>query len=230
MGQYGAETVKLTADDGHSFDAYVARPAGQPPNDQPRAGLVVIQEIFGVNRHIRAVADSYAAEGYLAIAPALFDRVEPGIELGYDQDDIARGREIRGKIAWDQALADITAALGFVAGAGKVGVVGYCWGGSLAWLTATRLQPAAAVCYYGGNIYEFRDEQPTCPVVFHFGEEDAAIPMEQVRAVGATHPKEELYTYPAGHGFNCDMRGSYDAESAQLARQRTMTFFSRVIG
>ncbi len=219
------ETVKLTADDGHSFDAYVARPA-----EQPRAGLVIIQEIFGVNVHIRGVADSFAAEGYLAIAPALFDRVGPGIELGYDPDDVAKGREIRGKIAWDQALADIAAALGFVAGAGKAGVVGYCWGGSLAWLTATRLKPAAAVCYYGGNVYEFRDEQPNCPVVFHFGEEDAGIPMDQVKTVGEAHPEEELYTYPAGHGFNCDMRGSYHAESAALARERTLTFLKRTIG
>lgn len=225
MGDYSAETVKLTADDGHSFDAYVARPAGQP-----RAGLVVIQEIFGVNVHIRSVADSYAAEGYLAIAPALFDRVDPGIELGYDKDDIAKGREIRGRIDWDQAMADIAAALGFVAGAGKVGVVGYCWGGSLAWLAATRLNPAAAVCYYGGNIYEFRDEQPNCPVMFHFGEEDGGIPMDQVRVVGATHPDAELHSYPAGHGFNCDMRGSYDAESAKLARERTLTFLARTIG
>ncbi len=224
------ETVKLTADDGHSFDAYVARPAEQPPSDQPRAGLVIIQEIFGVNVHIRGVADSFAAEGYLAIAPALFDRVGPGIELGYDPDDVAKGREIRGKIAWDQALADIAAALGFVAGAGKAGVVGYCWGGSLAWLTATRLKPAAAVCYYGGNVYEFRDEQPNCPVVFHFGEEDAGIPMDQVTAVGEAHPEEELYTYPAGHGFNCDMRGSYHAASAALARERTLTFLKRTIG
>jgi carboxymethylenebutenolidase len=225
MGDHSAETVKLTADDGHSFDAYVAR-----PSDQPRAGLVVIQEIFGVNVHIRSVADSFAAEGYLAIAPALFDRVGPGIELGYDKDDIAKGREIRGKIAWEPALADIAAALGFVAGAGKAGVVGYCWGGSLAWLTATRLKPAAAVCYYGGNIYEFRDEQPNCPVVFHFGEEDSGIPMDQVKAVGEAHPEEELYTYPAGHGFNCDMRGSYHAESAALARERTLTFLKRTIG
>ncbi len=225
MGEHSAETVKLTADDGHSFDAYVAR-----PSDQPRAGLVVIQEIFGVNVHIRGVADSYAAEGYLAIAPALFDRVSPGIELGYDKDDIAEGREIRGKIAWEQALADISAALGFVAGAGKAGVVGYCWGGSLAWLTATRLKPAAAVCYYGGNIYEHRDEQPNCPVVFHFGEEDSGIPMDQVKAVGEAHPEEELYSYPAGHGFNCDMRGSYHAESAALARERSLTFLKRTIG
>jgi carboxymethylenebutenolidase len=219
------ETVKLTADDGHSFDAYVARPA-----EQPKAGLVIVQEIFGVNVHIRAVADGFAKDGYLAVAPALFDRHKPGIELGYDSADVAKGREIRGTIAWDDALRDIDAALGLVTSAGKVGVVGYCWGGSVAWLAATRLKPAAAVCYYGGNVYEFRGEQPNCPVQFHFGEQDTGIPMDQVKAVAAAHPDQELHTYPAGHGFNCDLRGSYHAESAKLARERTLTFLSRTIG
>ncbi|MGD1880279.1 MAG: dienelactone hydrolase family protein [Kiloniellaceae bacterium] len=219
------ETVKLTANDGHSFDAYVARPA-----EQPKAGLVVVQEIFGVNVHIRGVADSYAAEGFLAIAPALFDRVEPGIELGYDKDDIAQGRAIRRKIDYDQALADIAAAMGFLAGAGKVGVIGYCWGGSLAWLAATRLNPAAAVGYYGGDVYEFRNEQPTCPVMLHFGEEDSGIPLDQVKDVAEAQSEAEIFTYPgAGHGFNCEMRGSYHAESAGIARERTLAFLNRCI-
>ncbi|MEQ8355130.1 MAG: dienelactone hydrolase family protein [Kiloniellaceae bacterium] len=219
------ETVKLTADDGHSFDAYVARPA-----EQPKAGLVIVQEIFGVNAHIRAVADGFAEDGYLAVAPALFDRHRPGIELGYDSDDVARGREIRAQIDDQQALSDIATALGLVASAGKVAVVGYCWGGSLAWLAATRLTPAAAVCYYGGNVYEFRQEQPNCPVMFHFGEQDAGIPLDQAQAVGAAHPDHELFTYPAGHGFNCDQRGAYDAGSARLARERTLAFLGRTIG
>lgn len=219
------ETVKLTANDGHSFDAYVARPA-----DQPKAGVVVVQEIFGVNVHVRGIADGFAADGYLAVAPALFDRVERGIELGYDKDDMAAGRAIRAKITWDAALLDIAAAMGFVAGAGKTAVVGYCWGGSVAWLAATRLNPAAAVCYYGGNIYECRNERPSCPVMFHFGEKDAGIPLEQVKEIAAAHPKQELFTYPAGHGFNCDMRGSYHAESASLARERTLAFLGRTIG
>lgn len=219
------ETVKLTANDGHSFDAYVAR-----PDDQPRAGLVVVQEIFGVNEHIRRVADGFAKDGYLTVAPALFDRVKPGIELGYEQDDIAEGRAIRGKISWDEALADVSAALGFVAGAGKAGVIGYCWGGSVAWLAATRLNPAAAVCYYGGNIHECRNEQPSCSVQFHFGEEDAGIPMDQVKAIGAAHPKQELFTYPgAGHGFNCAMRGSYNPDAAAIARERALAFLARTI-
>lgn len=224
------ETVKLTADDDHSFDAYVARPAGQPPVDQPRAGLVIVQEIFGVNSHVRAVTDGYAADGYLAIAPALFDRVKPGVELGYSADEVAEGRALRAKVPWKAALSDVAAAMTFAAAAGKVGVIGYCWGGSVAWLAATRLKPAAAVCYYGGNIYEFRDEQPNCPVMFHFGEQDAGIPLDQVKAIGAAHPEQELFTYPAGHGFNCDLRGSYHAGSAKAARERTLAFLARTIG
>jgi carboxymethylenebutenolidase len=220
------ETVKLTAEDGHSFDAYVARPA-----EQPKAGLVIVQEIFGVNAHIRGLADGFAADGYLAIAPALFDRIEPGIELGYDKDDIAEGRRLRGQVQWDEALSDVAAAMGFLAGAGKAGVIGYCWGGSVAWLAACRLNPAAAVCYYGGNIYECRNEQPSCPVMFHFGEEDAGIPLDQVKEIGEAHPKQELFTYPgAGHGFNCEMRGSYHADSAAIARERTLAFLARTIG
>ena len=219
------ETVTLTANDGHSFGAYVARPA-----DQPKAGLVIVQEIFGVNKHMRGVADGFAKDGFLAVAPAMFDRVERGIELGYDKDDVAEGRAIRAKISWDEAMSDVEAALGFVAGAGKAGVVGYCWGGSVAWLAACRLNPAAAVCYYGGNIHEFRNEKPSCPVMFHFGEADAGIPLDQVRAIGEAHPKQELFTYPeAGHGFNCEMRGSYHAEGAAVARERTLAFLARTI-
>jgi len=220
------ETVKLTANDKHSFDAYVAR-----PDDQPKAGLVIVQEIFGVNQHIRRIADGFAKDGYLAIAPALFDRVERGIELGYDKDDVAAGRAIRTKISWDQAMSDVSAALGFLAGAGKAGVIGYCWGGSVAWLAACRLNPAAAVCYYGGNIHECRNEQPSCPVMFHFGEEDTGIPLDQVKEIGKAHPKQELFTYAgAGHGFNCEMRGSYHPDSAAIARERTLAFLSRTIG
>jgi len=219
------ETVKLTAEDGHKFDAYVARPSGAA-----KAGLVIVQEIFGVNVHIRGVADAYAADGYLAVAPALFDRVKPGIELGYDSDDVAEGRGIRAQVGWPEALGDIAAAMELAAESGRVGVVGYCWGGSLAWLAATRLKPAAAVCYYGGNIFEHRDEQPNCPVMFHFGEQDGGIPMDQVKAVGEAHPKQELFTYPAGHGFNCDLRGSYHADSAALARERSLAFLTKNVG
>ena len=220
------ETVKLTADDGHAFDAYVARPA-----DQPKAGLVIVQEIFGVNVHVRGVADGYATAGYLAVAPAIFDRVKRGVELGYSGDEVTEGRALRAEVPWQAALNDVAAAMAFAAGAGNVGVVGYCWGGSITWLAATRLKPAAAVCYYGGNIYEFCDEQPSCPVMCHFGETDGQIPLDQVRAVQEAHPAAEVFSYAeAGHGFNCELRGSYHAESAKIARARSLDFLGRTIG
>ena len=217
--------IRLRADDAHELDAYVAR-----PSSMPKAGLVIAQEIFGVNSHIRGVADGYAADGYLAIAPALFDRVERAVELGYQPDDVTRGREIRGKIAWDQVALDVAPAIEQVQSTGKVGVVGYCWGGSVAWLAACRLDLDAAVCYYGGNIHELRNETPRCPVMMHFGEEDQAIPLDQVEAVRKLHPKAIVHLYPAGHGFNCDQRGSYHAASAKLARERTLKFFGKHLG
>ncbi len=222
MGQ----TITLKAADGHAFDAYKAEPAGKP-----RGGLVVIQEIFGANSHIRAVTDSFAAQGYLAIAPALFDRVKKGVELGYDQADMAAGREIRGKISWENALKDVAAAMDAVKGAGKIGVVGYCWGGSLAWLAATRMKPAAASCYYGGQVYDFKDERPSCPTMLHFGEKDASIPQEKVAEIKAAHPGLPLFVYKdAGHGFHCDHRGSYHPASAKQAMDRTLEFFRKHIG
>ncbi|MGF1610979.1 MAG: dienelactone hydrolase family protein [Kiloniellales bacterium] len=213
------EQVRLRAADGHELDAYVARPQGTP-----KAGLVVAQEIFGVNCHIRGVADGYAADGFLVIAPALFDRVERKVELGYQPDDVTRGRAIRGKIGWDQVALDLAPAIAEVKPAGKVGIVGYCWGGSVAWLAACRSGVDAAVCYYGGNIHELRNETPRCPVMLHFGEEDQAIPLDQVEAVRKLHPEATIHLYPAGHGFNCEQRGSYHAESARLARERTLAF------
>ncbi len=220
------ENIHLTAGDGHDLAAYVARPAGEA-----RGGLVVVQEIFGVNQHIRAVTDGFAAEGYLAVAPALFDRLRPGIELAYDEAGVAEGRALRPQVSWEATLYDVTAAMSQAAEAGKVAVVGYCWGGSIAWLAACRLAPAAAVCYYGGHIYEHRDEQPGCPVMLHFGEADAGIPLDQAEAVHQAHPDCAYFTYPgAGHGFNCDLRGSYHAESARLARQRSLDFLAAQLG
>ncbi len=222
------ESVSLTADDGHQLAAYRAEPEGRP-----RAGLVVIQEIFGVNGHIRSLADGFAKDGYLALAPALFDRVEPGIEIGYTPDDVTRGRDIRAQIAHDDAVLDMTAAVAALKGEGlKVGVVGYCWGGSLAWNAATRLEDvAAAVGYYGGMIPDMIDEQPTHPVLLHFGELDQSIPLEGVEKVKAAHPQIPVHIYPgAGHGFSCDQRGSYDADAAKLARTRTMEFFAAHLG
>jgi carboxymethylenebutenolidase len=192
---------------------------------------VTVQEIFGVNRHIRAVCDDYAAEGYVAVAPALFDRVERGVELGYQADDVAAGRAIREKISFEQALADVEAAATEVASAGRIGVLGYCWGGTVAWAAATRSRTfAAAVSYYGGGVPDLAGEQPNCPVLLHFGEQDHAIPLEGVGRLQAAHPELPVHLYPAGHGFNCDQRASYHAESARLARERTLAFLRKHVG
>lgn len=215
-------TIKLTASDGHAFDAYRADPKGKP-----KAALVVCQEIFGVNSHIRRVVDEFASDGYVAIAPALFDRVERGVEIGYEPADIARGRDIRGKCTNENALLDIEAAAKAVRATGKLGVVGYCWGGRLAWLSACRLTFDASVCYYGGGIAETKDEKARCPVMMHFGETDSSIPMAEVEAVRKAQPKVTFHIYPAGHGFNCEQRGSYHAESARIARERTLAFFAQ---
>jgi carboxymethylenebutenolidase len=222
------ETLTLTAEDAHKFAAYRATPSGAP-----RAGLVVVQEIFGVNQHIRKVADGFAADGYLAIAPALFDRVERGYETGYGPQDIERGRATRGKLTIDQALMDVKATVKELAKGGlKVGVVGYCFGGTVAWLAATRIDGvAAAVGYYGGGIGETAEEHPKAPVMLHFGETDASIPKEHYEKVKRLHANVPVHVYPgAGHGFVCDERGSYHAESAKLARQRTIEFFRTHLG
>lgn len=221
-----ADTLTLTAGDGHRLAAYIAQPEARP-----RGGVVVIQEIFGVNSHIRSVADDYARQGYLAAAPALFDRVRPGIELGYSEDDVTRGREIRAQIRNEDALLDIEAAADAVRSAGRIAAVGYCWGGTLAWLTATRLRGFAAVAsYYGGGIGGFAAERPHCPVILHFGERDHAIPMTEVEALRKAHPEQPVHVYPAGHGFNCDARGSFEPKCAEIARDRTLAFLAKHLG
>jgi carboxymethylenebutenolidase len=222
------EMVTLTAGDGHTLSAYRAAPEGRP-----RGGLVVIQEIFGVNSHIKSVADGFAADGYVALAPAVFDRVERGVALGYGQEDIARGRALRDKVGWEQMIMDVKAAVAALEREGlKVGVVGYCMGGSLAWLAATRIDGlAAAVSYYGGAVADFAHERPRCPVLLHFGETDASIPPEHWERIRAAHPTVPMHIYPgAGHGFNCDQRASYHEPSARLARQRTLDFFRQHLG
>ena len=221
MGQI----IELTASDGHQLQAYRADPAGTP-----RAGVVVVQEIFGVNLHIREVADGYAAEGYLAIAPALFDRVRPGVELGYDEGSIAEGRDLAFSMNPDVPVRDLEAAVGAAASAGKVGVVGYCWGGSLAFLAACKLGVAAASGYYGGQIVAALEREPdlapAAPLIMHFGEHDAGIPLSDVDRVRRKFPEVPIYMYGAGHGFNCDHRGSYDEASARTARERTLELFA----
>ena len=219
------ERIDLTAGDGHSLGAYLARPEGAP-----KAGLVVVQEIFGVNAHIQAVTEGFAEDGYLAIAPALFDRRERDLELAYDEAGVARGRALRAEIPWDQVELDVAAAVAAAAEAGPASVIGYCWGGSVAWLAACRLPVAAAVGYYGGQIHELREETPRCPVQLHFGEQDAAIPLDEVSEVRRLHPEVEVHLYPAGHGFNCDLRGSYHAESAAGARVRSLAFLGDHLG
>jgi carboxymethylenebutenolidase len=190
-----------------------------------------VQEIFGVNSHIRGVCDGFAADGYVAIAPALFDRVERGLEIGYTEADIARGRALKAKADTGAALSDIAAARDAVATHGRVGIVGYCWGGYLSWMAACNLDGfAAAVVYYGGGIGEVLHQTPRCPVLGHFGERDAAIPVTAVDEWGKRHPKHAVHLYDAGHGFNCDQRGSHDAAAAKLARERTLEFFRRHVG
>jgi len=223
------ETITLTAGDGHKFTAYEER-----PSSAGRGALIVVQEIFGVNAHIRRVAGGFAADGYHVIAPGIFDRAEPGIELGYSKPEMERGVELRKKISTDAMLRDIAASLGALAGSGKVGIVGYCLGGSLAWLSALRLPGlAAAVGYYGGTIAANLGEKPRCPVMLHFGQEDGGIPMSDIDKIrAATDPaKVQIFTYPgAGHAFNRDGTPVYHGESAKLARERTLTFLRQHIG
>jgi len=217
-------TIKLTTSDGKTIGAYVAEPKGKP-----KGGLVVIQEIFGVNRHIRNVTDGFAAAGYYAVAPAMFDRVRPGVELGYTPDDLAHGRELRSKLSWDDVMADLKAGVEAAKKAGKVGVVGYCFGGTVAWLAATRLG-LPAVGYYGGGIAGFANEQPKAPVMLHFGEKDAHIPLTDVEKVRAAHPKVPIHIYKAGHGFSCDERADFDKASHEAALKRTLAFFAEYVG
>jgi carboxymethylenebutenolidase len=221
-----SDSVTLHAADGHALSAYVARPGGEPV-----AGLVVIQEIFGVNGHIRSVADGYAKDGFLAVAPALFDRIQPGVELGYEGADLQTAMSFIPRLDPEKALADIAAALEYAGKATgkKIGVVGYCFGGTLAWLAAARLHPAAAVGYYGGRIGSYAAETPHAPVMLHFGKQDTHIPAEEVAKIKAAHPAVEIHWYDAGHGFNCDARASYDAVAARLARQRSLDFLKKYL-
>ena len=215
--------ISLTAADGHVLQAYRTG-----PQDAPRA-LVVVQEIFGVNHHMRNVADRFAAEGFAVIAPALFDRVRPGIELGYEAADVAQGRELRGKINDGLTVLDILAAAAALPRGAKRGIVGYCWGGTVTWHGATRTSAfSAASGWYGGGVAAAKDEVARCPVQLHFGETDASIPMADVEAVRAAQPGVEVHVYAgAGHGFGCDERGSYSAKDSALAQERTLAFFAK---
>ena len=222
------EIVNLRSADGQTVPAYVARPA-----TPPKGGVVVLQEIFGVNSHIRSVADGYAAAGYLAVAPSTFHRVKAGVELGYTEADMQAGFALKTAVEAlpaPGAMADIQAAIDHAAQAGKVGIVGYCWGGLLTWRSACTLQGlSAAAPYYGGGMTtpEETARQPRVPVLAHFADDDKWIPLDTVHAFAKAQPKVEVHIYPGHHGFNCDQRGSYDAGAASLARQRTLDFFAR---
>jgi carboxymethylenebutenolidase len=225
------EFIDLKAADGTVFPAYVARPTGMP-----RAGVVVVPEIFGVNSHIRSVADGYAQEGYLAVAPDTFHRVKPQVQLGYSEDDMKAGFALKMSVeALPQpgVMQDLQAAVDHAAQAGKVGIVGYCWGGLLTWRAASQLKGlAAAVPYYGGGVTT-PDEVariPQVPVMAHFGDQDHWIPLDSVESFKRAHPDVTVHIYPANHGFNCDQRASYNADAAMLARERTLAFFGEHLG
>lgn len=212
--------ISLTASDGHTLGAYRADPQGET-----RGGMVVIQEIFGVNASIRRVCDRLAAEGYRAIAPALFDRTERNFDSGYSPGEIAKARSFLAKPDWDAMLADTQAAAEALKSSGPVGIVGFCLGGSIAYLAAARIPGlSAAVGYYGGQIIRFADEQEKCPMQLHFGEKDTNIPQTDVGTIRQKHPKAEIYTYPADHAFANEDRPSYHEASAKLAWERTLKF------
>jgi carboxymethylenebutenolidase len=222
------EHVVLTAADGHKLDAYVSR-----PESKPKAGLVVVQEIFGVNAHIRSVADGFANDGFLVVAPALFDRIQPGIELGYESADVQKAMSLVPKIDINKSLLDVGAAMGYAAESSgkKAGVVGYCFGGTLAWLAATRLRPAAAIGYYGGRIGNYVSESPAAPIMLHFGRDDAHIPGPEIEKTHAAHPEIQIFVYEnAGHAFNREASPGYNASAAREARRRTIDFLNKHLG
>lgn len=220
MGQQ----INLNTSRMQCIGAYVAQPSGTP-----KGGIVVVQEIFGVNAHVRGVADRFAEHGYTAIAPAFFDHVESGVELDYDRGGIARGKALADEIPFDLAVEDVASAAEAIASAGRIGCVGYCWGGTVAFLAATRLG-LPGVSYYGARNVRFLDEKPQAPLMFHFGRKDHSIPPEAVERHRAELPDAEIFTYPADHAFNRDVSpGAYDAASAKLALERTLAFFDRTL-
>ena len=234
------ENIRLTAADGFELGAYRARPEAAP-----RGGVVVVQEIFGVNLHIRSVCDGYAEAGYLAVAPALYDRIEPDAQLGYTSDDVTRGREIRAKCDMANVIAAAESAAeggpgggpgggaGGGPGGGKVGIVGYCWGGQIVYLAACRLggKLTCGSGYYGGGIVPFLGEAPAIPLMLHFGTEDASVPLSDAEQIGKAHPEVTIHLYQgAGHGFNCELRAQYHAEAAALALERTLAQFAEHLG
>jgi carboxymethylenebutenolidase len=217
------QDIKLTASDNFQLGGYRAGPASAP-----RAAVVVIQEIFGVNHHIRAICDRFAGNGYVAIAPAIFDRIEPNFQSGYSPEEIAVARKFVANPDWTAMLRDCQAAIDAVKDVGPVGIIGFCLGGSVAYAAATKLSGlSAAIGYYGGAIVRFADDTPKVPTQLHFGEKDAGIPLSDVDIIRAKRPDVEIHVYPgAQHGFNCDERASYDPASAAVAKQRSLDFLA----
>ena len=223
MGKF----IELKASDGHKLAAYLAEPSGRA-----RGGVVVIPEVFGVNSHIKAVAEGYAADGYRAVSPAMFDRAQRNYDTGYSQPEIEAGVAIMQKLDWKQSMLDVEAAIAEAKKAGKVGIVGYCYGGTVSWVAAARAGGlACSAPYYGGGMPGFIGEKPKCPTLCHFGEQDQSPTLEQSKAIAAAHPEMTAHFYAgAGHGFNCDQRGSWNADAAKLARSRTLEFFREHLG
>ncbi|MCX7052860.1 MAG: dienelactone hydrolase family protein [Proteobacteria bacterium] len=217
--------LQLRATDGHAFSAYLAR-----PESLARGGIVVVQEIFGVTGHIERVADQFAAEGYLAIAPAVFDRQERGVNLAYDTAGAAHGFALASAADENGLMADLDAAIAAVAHAGAVGMIGYCWGGRVVYQAGSRTNIAAGVVYYGGGIPQIVEPTPRCPMQFHFGGQDTHIPLRDVEKIRNAFPQGEYHTYAAGHGFNCTERASYEPAAAHLAFVRVKEFFGKHLG
>jgi len=217
------EFTTIMARDGHEFQAYLAAPTGRP-----RGAVVVIQEIFGVNSHIRGVTDSFAAEGYTAIAPSLFDRIRRGIELGYSQQEMQEGIGYVQQLNLERTLKDLGAAVAVVRHSGRVGTVGYCWGGALSYVAACELSIACAVVYYG-KVVNYLDRKPKCAVMYHFGTQDRSIPLSDVEKIRTAHPQGIIHLYEAGHAFNREQGPNYNPEAAALARKRTLEFLAQYL-
>jgi carboxymethylenebutenolidase len=218
------QDIKLTASDNFQLGGYRADPTGSP-----KAAVVVIQEIFGVNHHIRAVCDRIAGNGYVAIAPSIFDRIEPNFQCGYSPEEVAVARKFVANPDWAAMLLDTQAAIDAVKNVGPVGIVGFCLGGSVVYAAATKLSGlSVAIGYYGGAIVRFADDKPKVPTQLHFGEKDAGIPLTDVETIRGKRPDVEIHVYPgAQHGFNCEERASYDKASADIARQRSVAFLAK---